>query len=97
MNIHLSEQAIRWFEQEMDVTSGDYIKFYARYGGSCKLHDGFSMGLTKEEPDELAVENVVNGVHYYVEERDVWFFDGHDLHIDIDSSRDELSFDYLVA
>lgn len=97
MKIHLSEQAIQWFEEEMDVSSGDYIKFYARYGGSSKLHEGFSMGLTKEDPDELAFENVINGVHYYVEERDIWFFDGHDLYIDMDSSTDELSFDYHVA
>lgn len=97
MNIHLSEQAIQWFEEEMEVESGDYVKFFARYGGYSPLHEGFSMGLTKELPDELAVETVINDVHYYVEERDVWFFDGHDLHVDTDTSTEELSFDYQVA
>lgn len=97
MNIHLSEQAIHWFEEEMEVATGDYVKFFARYGGYSPLHEGFSIGITKEEPDELAVENIVNGVHYYIEERDLWFFDGHDLHIDADSSTEELSFDYEVA
>ncbi|PID23101.1 hypothetical protein CSV61_01190 [Sporosarcina sp. P3] len=97
MNIHLSEQAIQWFEEEMEVATGDYVKFFARYGGSSPLHEGFSIGVTKEEPDELVVETIVNGVHYYVEERDVWFFDGHDLHIDVDTSTEELSFDYHVA
>ncbi|PIC56869.1 MULTISPECIES: HesB/YadR/YfhF family protein [Sporosarcina] len=97
MNIHLSEQAIQWFEEDMEVAAGDYVKFFARYGGSSPLHEGFSIGITKEEPDELAVETIVNDVHYYVEERDVWFFDGHDLHIDVDTSTEELSFDYQVA
>ncbi|AXH99165.1 hypothetical protein DV702_05085 [Sporosarcina sp. PTS2304] len=94
MNIHVSENAVHWFHNEMEATSGDYVKFFARYGGSSPLHEGFSMGITKEAPDELAVETVIDGVHFYVEERDLWFFDDHDLHVDTDPESEELAFRY---
>lgn len=95
MNINLTEQALLWFKEEMEADSGDYIKFFARYGGSSPLHEGFSLGITKEQPDEAAVERVIDGIHFYIEERDVWFFDQHDFHVDLDEKRNELSFQYV--
>ncbi|WP_153732467.1 HesB/YadR/YfhF family protein [Sporosarcina obsidiansis] len=94
MNINVSENAVHWFKHEMDATSGDYVRFFARYGGSSPLHDGFSLGITKENPDEIAIETVIDGIHYYVEERDLWFFDKHNLHVDTDPTNKELAFHY---
>lgn len=94
MKIVLSNEAMAWFKEEMETTSGEYIRFYARYGGSSQLHEGFSLGVTKEEPMELAVELIEENIHFYIEERDVWYFDGHDLHVNIDSKLKELSYSY---
>lgn len=95
MNIVISDNALAWFQEEMEAVSGEYIKFFARYGGSSPLHDGFSMGITKELPDETAAVSEIRGIRFYVEERDLWFFDGHDLHVDVDTARNELSFRYV--
>lgn len=95
MNIVISDNALAWFQEEMEAVSGEYIKFFARYGGSSPLHDGFSMGITKELPDEIAAVSEIRGIRFYVEERDLWFFDGHDLHVDVDTARNELSFRYV--
>lgn len=94
MKIHISQKAADWFDEEMDADSGEAIRFFARYGGSSPLHEGFSLGVTKEQPDEAAVETVVNGVRYYVETRDLWYFDGHDLSVSVDDDRSELQFGY---
>lgn len=93
MNINVSETALTWFFEEMDA-AGEHVKFFVRYGGSSPLHEGFSMGVTVEEPDEIAAETVINNVHFYVEERDLWFFDGHDLSVDTDPTSEELAFHY---
>ena len=79
LNIVLSDEANHWFKDEMEVESGEAIRFFARYGGSSPLHDGFSLGVTKEEPDELAVKTEHDGVIYYIESRDKWYFDEHDF------------------
>lgn len=97
MKIVLSDEAIHWFKDEMDVTPGEHIQFFARYGGNSPLHEGFTLGVRKEEPDELEVMVEKDGVHYYIERRDVWFFAEHDLHVDVDPALHELSFSYVKA
>ena len=95
MKIVLSNEAMAWFKEEMETTAGEYIRFYARYGGSSQLHEGFSLGVTKEEPTALSIDLIEENIHFYIEERDVWYFDGHDLHVNIDSKLQELTYSYM--
>ena len=97
MNIILSGEAINWFTVEMEAVPGDAIRFFARYGGSSPLHTGFSLGVTKEEPDEIAIKTKHDGILYYIESRDKWFFLNHDLHVNVDSRLDELVYTYEKA
>ncbi|WOV85722.1 HesB/YadR/YfhF family protein [Sporosarcina jeotgali] len=95
MDIRISNEAAQWFIEEMDVEAGDSIRFFARYGGSSPLHEGFSLGVIREQPDEVAVETVLDGVRYYVESRDLWYFDGHDLQVGMNRDLEELQYDYV--
>lgn len=97
MKIVVSDDALNWFKEEMDVAQGDSVKFFARYGGASPLHEGFSLGIMKEEPDEVAAETEHEGVRYYIERRDQWFFVEHDLHVNVDSGLSELIYTYEKA
>nr|WP_088007020.1 HesB/YadR/YfhF family protein [Indiicoccus explosivorum] len=97
MDIVVSKKALDWFKEEMEAEPGDHIRFFARYGGSSKLHEGFSLGVTKDTPDEAAAERTVDGLLFYVEERDFWYFDGHDLHVGLNEATGELEYDYKKA
>ena len=94
MNILLTDEALQWFKREMEVETGDTIRFYARYGGSSPFHEGFSLGMTCEEPIEIGVKTVIDGITYYIDEKDLWFFNDHNLHVVIDATIDELKYDY---
>lgn len=94
MEINISDDAIEWFQQEMEVASGDSIRFFVRYGGSSKLQPGFSLGVAKDEPNEAAVETTHDQVMYFIEESDVWYFDGHDLHVTVNDELHELEYSY---
>ncbi|AHN21804.1 hypothetical protein FCT18_05395 [Lysinibacillus sphaericus] len=94
MNIALTAQALQWFKNEMEVEKGDSIRFYARYGGSSPFHEGFSLGMTREEPIEIGVQTVVDDVTYYIDEKDLWFFNDYTLHVDVDEQLHELKYDY---
>ncbi|EFI69002.1 HesB/YadR/YfhF family protein [Lysinibacillus sp. HST-98] len=94
MNIALTDEALQWFKHEMEVEPGDTIRFYARYGGSSPFHEGFSLGMTREEPIAIGVQTEIDGVIYYIDEKDLWFFNDHNLHVDVDTSKDELQYDY---
>lgn len=50
-----------------------------------------------EDPDEAAVEANHDGVQYYIERRDEWYFLEHDLHVNVDPTVDELIYSYEKA
>jgi uncharacterized protein YneR len=97
MKIILSNEALLWFKDEMEAVPGDAIRFFARYGGSSSIQAGFSLGVTKEQPDEVAIETEHDRVRYYVESRDIWYFTEHDLHVKVDPKLDELIYSYEKA
>ncbi|MFC4356236.1 HesB/YadR/YfhF family protein [Chryseomicrobium palamuruense] len=95
MKITVTEDAMNWFQTEMEAISGESIQFYARYGGSSKLHEGFTLGLTKSEPDEVGVSLEQQGIRFFIEEQDLWYFDNHDLIVNLNEDRHEIEFDYI--
>ncbi|MCI2254047.1 HesB/YadR/YfhF family protein [Domibacillus sp. PGB-M46] len=95
MNIDITNEALNWFKEEMQAAEGDTVRFYVRYGGSSPLHEGFSLGMTKDEPLEPAVTVSHEGVTYFVEEKDVWYFDGHHLKVTYDEKLQEPAFEYI--
>ena len=97
MNIVITDEAFKWFMKEMELEPGNYVRFYARYGGSSPFHEAFSLGMNREIPHEIGVETIIDGVHFYIEKADEWFFNGHDLHVLVDPTLDELTYDYQLA
>jgi len=95
MNIKITEEALRWFKEEMEVSAGDAIRFYARYGGSSPFHEGFSLGMNREEPHDIGVKEIIDGVHFYIEKDDLWFFNEHNLVVDVNIASEELKYDYV--
>lgn len=94
MELFVTDEALTWFEKEMEVEPGDKIRFYARYGGSNPFHQGFSLGMNREEPVTIGTKAVRNNILFYVEERDLWFFHDHNLIVEVDKKLDELKYRY---
>jgi len=97
LKIVITDEAFKWFKEEMELEQGNYVRFYARYGGSSPFHEAFSLGMNREIPHEIGVETMVDGVHFYIEKADEWFFNDHDLHVSVDPTLDELVYDYKLA
>jgi uncharacterized protein YneR len=93
MKITISNEAIQWFQNEMEVVAGDTIRFFARYGGNSTIHSGYSLGVTKEKPIDIGESITINDVVYFINETDLWYFKDYDLNI-ILNDRDELHFTY---
>lgn len=86
MNITISPEALQWFKKDMEATPNDMVRFFARYGGDSKLHEGFSIGVTIEQPDEAVIQTVEDDITFYIEARDLWYFKDYDLHVDVSGS-----------
>ena len=94
MEIKLSNEAIKWFKDEMEVQTGDWIRFYARYGGVSPFHEGFSLGMNREQPHEVGIETIIDDIHFFIEKADEWFFNDHNLIVNVDQASDGLNYSY---
>ena len=95
MEIQITHEALNWFKEEMEVEKNDYIRFYARYGGSSPFHEGFSLGMNRETPHEIGVETTIEDIHFYIEANDLWFFNEHHLVVSVNNQTNELTYDYV--
>lgn len=96
MNFKLTDNAIKWFKDEFELPQEDKaIKFFVRYGGEKQLKQGFSPAFNIDDKTDQAVEigfeQDFDGVDVIIAEKDLWYFDGEELTIDVDD-RDEITY-----
>lgn len=94
MKIVIDASAAKWMTQALNLREGDSVRFTIRYGGHSSFQPGFSIGLSVEPPQNIAASQDADGVLYYVRDEDLWYFDGHDLHVEY--LNDEDGVDYKV-
>jgi uncharacterized protein YneR len=94
MKIEVSKEALKWFQEELEVKKGDKVKFYAQIYGSSPVQQSYSLGFSKDDPIDIAASIESEGVLFFVEESDLWYFDGHDLQVGYNEKVDELEFTY---
>ena len=88
MKIELTEEASRWFEDEVGVKPGDGIHFYGKVYGKTMVHEGFSIAFRTEKPVKPESSTEINGVTYFITDSDVWFFTRYDLLVEYDPELD---------
>ncbi|WP_458413166.1 HesB/YadR/YfhF family protein [Schinkia sp. CFF1] len=90
----ISKAALEWYKREMELLEGDCVRFYARYGGESDLQAGFSLGMMVEKPKEPIIQVMNDGITFYVERDDEWYFDNHNLTVTYNETYDEIEFQY---
>lgn len=89
MEIVIKPKAFEWYKEELNLRQGDFLRFFPRYGGCSTVQAGFSLGIDKEAPIEPKVATTIDGVTFFIEERDTWYFDGQHLVVDFNEQADE--------
>lgn len=93
MNIKISEEVAAWYIEELELNQGTYLRFFVRYGGH-SIQSGFSLGITTIHPTYVGASTVINGVTFFVEAEDLWFFEDYDLVITFNEKLNEPEFSY---
>lgn len=87
--ISMTPKASEWFRNEMHLQPGNGIKLFGKGYGETNAHQGFSQGIGRcDQPISPVVDQVIDGIHYYIQEFDYWFFKGLDVDIDYDPEID---------
>jgi uncharacterized protein YneR len=95
MELTITDEAVDWYINEMELQKGTSIKFFVRYGGCGGVQPGLSLGVALDTPNEPIVKVESKGILFFVEEKDAWYFDQHNLHIEYNSVYNEVEFKYL--
>lgn len=92
MKLSLTQPAIHWFKREMGLTEGQMVRFYIRQGGY-QAYNGFSIGLTvNDEPTDAISLIQADGLIFFIEQKDAWFFDGQDLKVKYSRKKEEIEY-----
>jgi uncharacterized protein YneR len=95
MELFVDEKAASWYINELQLQKGETVQFFVRYGGCSNVQKGFSLGVSKQVPEEVGSIVEVKGITFYVENRDLWYFDNHNLRVELDENVDEPIFNYI--
>ncbi|MDM5189257.1 HesB/YadR/YfhF family protein [Bacillus sp. DX4.1] len=94
MNISISKEAVNWYKDELKLQSGDALRFFVQYGGCSTVQKGLSLGIRKDDPAHPAAQIQEEGISFFVEGDDEWFFDGHNLSVIFNDGDDFPQFHY---
>lgn len=95
MFLTIDPQVSAWFQTEMELEEGEAIRFLGKVYGNTEIHDGFSIGIRLEPPKKPLVETIVDGVLYYIETQDEWFFHSYSLQVELDTSLNEPTYRFI--
>ena len=81
MKIKLTDQAVEWFKDELDLPENNKVlQFYVRYGGEFQLKQGFSPAFALNQEDvEIGYEENYNDLILVVSEEDLWYFEDNEV------------------
>ncbi|MGY3765862.1 HesB/YadR/YfhF family protein [Vagococcus vulneris] len=85
MELTISDDAHKWYVEELDLKKGDSLRIYGKYGGATNVHVGLSTGINVIEPSDPIYEIDKDGVRYYVEATDEWFFGDYKLTVNLEN------------
>ena len=94
MKLTIDEKSQAWFEEEMGVSKERGVRFLGKVYGCSPIHEGFSLAVEVDTPNNPFVSVEKNGITYFIETGDEWFFLGHDLEVVFDEKLKEPSYSY---
>lgn len=95
LNIQITKPALQWFKDEFNLKGeGEYIRFFARYGGCGSIQSGFSLGISQESPSIVGTQVEEDGTIFFIEEKDLWYFKNQNLKVKYSRKNEEIEFVY---
>lgn len=90
MALKVEQPAAHWYKSEMELKQGDHVRIYVRLGGCGSVHPGLSLGVMQDMPRDIGAQDEVDGIHFYIEQDNMWYLEEKDLLISFDSANEEI-------
>lgn len=90
MFISIDEKATSWFSKEFEFNRPFSIRMYPQYAGFGEKNKGYSLAFSAEIPANAGYVKEINGITFFVEGNDVWFFEDTETYLSADDLVDEI-------
>ncbi|MFD0829020.1 HesB/YadR/YfhF family protein [Neobacillus sp. M.A.Huq-85] len=90
MFITIDEKAASWFTKEFEMNKPFSIRMFPQYAGFGQKHKGYSLAFSAEIPANAGYSKEVNGITFFIEGNDVWFFEDTQTLLSVDDRLEEL-------
>ncbi|PLS03037.1 HesB/YadR/YfhF family protein [Neobacillus cucumis] len=97
MFISIDEKAASWFTKEFEVIKPISIRLFPQYAGFGEKNKGFSLAFSAEQPANASYTQEMNGITFYVEGNDIWFFEDIETYLSFDEGIAEIQITYKEA
>lgn len=94
MKLNISDQAHAWYIDEMGLEEGDGVRFYGKVYGSTEVHDNFSVAISMGTPNDPLVTETRDGITYFIEKDDEWFFKGYNFQVAYSEELEEVTYHF---
>lgn len=94
LNLQITKEAAKWYKKEFEIDHRSQLRFYVRYGFGGVI-PGFSLGVSYDTPKDVHSSCHAEGITFFIESKDAWYFDGKDLKIELDEQSQEPEFIYF--
>lgn len=94
MFISIDERAATWFTKEFELKKPFSIRMFPQYAGFGIKHKGYSLAFSAETPGNVGYKNQLNGITFFVDVNDVWFFNDTETSLTADDLHDEILVTY---
>ncbi|PGR70536.1 HesB/YadR/YfhF family protein [Bacillus cereus] len=95
MRISIDRKALQWFQEELRIKHGESVRFTVRYGGDSSIQPGYSLGVVAEKPDGEILSVEKEGIIFFVDSDDLWYFQNYDLFVSYHEEMEEIQFNYV--
>ncbi|WP_251552174.1 HesB/YadR/YfhF family protein [Neobacillus muris] len=94
MLIRIDDKAASWFKEEFQDTMLSNIRMFPQYAGFGEKNKGFTLAFSAETPTNIGFTEEINGITFFVDGNDVWFFEETETFMTVDEHLNELQITY---
>ncbi|MCM3725555.1 hypothetical protein M3226_07650 [Neobacillus cucumis] len=94
MFISIDEKAALWFTEEFEINKPISIRLFPQYAGFGEKNKGYSLAFSVEQPEDAGYAQEMNGITFYVEGNDIWFFEDTETYLSFDEVLEEIQIIY---
>lgn len=87
MLITIDEKAAMWFTNEFEINT---VRMFPQYDGFGEKNKGFSLAFSAEAPSNIGFTKEINGINFFVEGNDVWFFEDTETSLSFNDEVNEI-------